>query len=62
MVIQEEESAARSSQVPDPDETSERSPIPDFVEEALFDSSSDKMPTHVKYSRFRGDGSQDVDD
>ena len=26
------------------------------------DSLSDNMPTCLKYSRFRGDGSQDVDD
>ena len=62
VVTREEESAARPSQVSDLDEKSERSPIQDFVEEALFDSLSDKMPTRLKYSRFQGDGSQDVDD
>ena len=44
-------------QVPDSDKRSERSPTPDLVEEVLFDSLSDDMPTYLKYSRFRGNGS-----
>ena len=62
MVTQEEGPTASLSQIPDPDERDERSPTPDFVEEVLFASSSDNMPTRLKYSRFQGDGSQDVDD
>ena len=69
MVIQEEGPTASPSQIPDPDERSERSPTPDFVEEVLFgsereDSLSNNMlvSTCLKYSRFQGDGSQDVDD
>ena len=58
VVIREEESATKPSQVSDLDERSERSPTPDFVVEALSDSSSDEMPTCLKYSRFQGDGSQ----
>ena len=56
VVTQEEESVASPSQVLNPDEKSEKSPTPDLVEEVLFDSSSDDMPTQLKYSRFRGDG------
>ena len=62
VVTQEEESVANPSQVPDLDERSEKSPTPDLVEEVLFNSSIDDMHTHLKYSRFQGDGSQDVDD
>ena len=62
VVTQEEGSAANPSLIPDPDERSKRSPTPDFVEEVLFDSLSDNMTTCLKYRRFRGDGSQDVDD
>ena len=62
VVTQEEESIASPSQVLDLDERTEKSPILDFVEEALFNSLNDDMPTHLKYSRFQGDGSQDVDD
>ena len=52
VVTQEEESVANPSQIPDPNKWSERSPTPDFVEEVMFDSSSDEMPTCLKYSRF----------
>ena len=62
VVIQEEESTAIPSQILDSDERSERSLTPDFVEKILFNSSSDNMPTRLKYNRFQGDGSQDVDD
>ena len=68
MVIQEEGPTTNPSRIPDPDERSERSSIPDFVEEVLFalekeDSLSDNMPasTRLKHSKFRGDGSQDID-
>ena len=50
VVTQEEESTANPSQVPDSDKKSEKSPISDFVEEVLFKSSSDEMPTPLKYS------------
>ena len=48
VVTREEESAAKTSQVLNPNKRSERSPIPDFVEEALSDPLSDEMPTCLK--------------
>ena len=62
MVNREEESAANPSQVLDQNEWKERSPTPDFEEEILVtsdteESSSDNMPTCLKYNKFRGDGS-----
>ena len=67
IVTREEESVANLFQVPDPKEWSERSSTPDFKEEVQVrshtkESSGDEMPTRLKYSRFRGDRSQDVDD
>ena len=62
MVTQEEESTTSPSQVLDLDKRSERSPTLDLVEEVLFNSSSDDMPTRLKYSRFREEGSQDAND
>ena len=57
VVHQEEESAARPPQVPDPNEWRERSPTSDFEEEVLVgsdteESSSDNMPTCLKYNKF----------
>ena len=52
VVTQEEESTASPSQVLDLDERSERSSRLDFVEEVLFNSLSDDMPTRLKYTRF----------
>ena len=69
IVTQEEGPIASPSRIPDPDKRSERFPTSDFVEDVLFglereDSLSNNMlaSTHLKYNRFRGDGSQDVDD
>ena len=66
VVNQGEEYAASPSKVPDPNEWRERSPTPEFEEEIVLGSdtdefSSDNMPTRLKYIKFRGDGSQDVD-
>ena len=52
VVTREEESTANPSHIPDRDKKSERSPTLDFIEEVLSDSSSDDMPTHLKYSRL----------
>ena len=67
VVHHKEESVASPPLVPDPNEWRERSPIPNFEEEVLVGSDteeplSDNMPTCLKYSKFRGHGSQDVDD
>ena len=67
VVQQEEESVASPPRVPNPNEWRERSLIPDFEEEIIIGSetdgsSSDNMPNRLKYSKFRRDGSQDVDD
>ena len=67
VVCQEEDSAARPPQVPNLNEWRERSPTPEFEEEIVLGSEmdgsfSDNMPTCLKYSKFRGDRSQDVDD
>ena len=67
VVNQEEETAASPSEVLDPNEWRERSPTPDFEEGVVLgsetdESSDDNMLTRLKYSKFRGDGSQDVDD
>ena len=63
VVVQpEEESVANPPQVSDLNEWRERSETPDFEEEVVLgsetdESSSDNMPTRLKYSKFRGDGS-----
>src|SRR5450759_5048146 len=69
VVHQEEEAAASPPQVPDPNEWRERSPTPDLgrEEEDIISSDSEEsvrgiMPTRLKYSKFRGDGRQDVDE
>ena len=69
VVVHQEEEAASPPQVPDPNEWRERSPTPDLEreEEVIIrsdseESISDNMPTCLKYSKFRGDGRQDVDD
>ena len=69
VVHQEEETAASSPQAPDPQGQRERTPTPDREqgEEVIIESDSegaisDNMPTRLKYSKFRGDGRQDVDD
>ena len=67
VVRQEEESAASPPQVLDPNEWRERSPTRELEEEVVLgseidESLRDNMPTCLKYSKFRGDGSQDVDD
>ena len=69
VVHQEEETAASSPQAPDPQGQRERTPTPDREqgEEVIIGSDSegaisDDMPTRLKYSKFRGDGRQDVDD
>jgi Retrotransposon gag protein len=69
VVVHQEEAVASSPQVPDPNEDRERTPTPDRdqEEEVIIGSDlegalSDNMPTRLKYSKFRGDGRQDVDD
>jgi len=62
VVNPEEVDFASPPRIPDPNEWFERSPTPDLVENIELESSSDEMPTRLKYSKFRGDGSQDVDD
>jgi len=62
VVAQEEEEFTSPSWILDPDEWFERSPTPDLVENIESKSTSDEMPTRLKYSKFRGDGSEDVDD
>ena len=67
VVTQLERSTTSPSRISDSDVRNERSPTLDFIEEVMFrfdreESSSINMPTCLKYSRFQGDGSQDVDD
>jgi Ty3 transposon capsid-like protein len=62
VVNPEEVDFASPPRIPNPDEWVERSPTPDLEENIELESSSDEMPTRLKYSKFRGDGSQDVDD
>jgi hypothetical protein len=62
VVTQEEEEFTSPSQIPNPDEWFERSPNSDRDEYDFSESSSDEMPTRLKYTKFRGDGKQDVDD
>lgn len=62
VVTQEEESVPNSPADPDLEHWFERSPTPDPEDNVVSEPSGDEMPTRLKYSKFRGDGSKDVDE